>query len=630
MLVRAEVKISGSREYTLAQFHSLVMKMNMFSTNYFEIQLDETQIEGDNPAILKESSKLIGKKVSIKFAPQDQTPELFFKGIITKVTNHNLPDQSILILSGESPDVVMNYGKQNKVFHNMNIKETVKKIAAKFPSDIVSVDVNADQPLTTLQTTFLQYDETDYHFIRRLANSSGAWFFHDGIKNFFGKPQEGTTFELINGINLYYFDIDTKAGGISYEARSYFPAKDEELSGKVRAGSLSTGSDNILNTVVSETSNTFNSSQEMYVPAFLQNPQQLNDYVQTQYRQNVAELVSVSGSSSALLKLGSKIRVRRPKEQDTETVGDYRIVSLTITISGDCNYSNSFTAISYSDYAPVNPELFKHNIPATMIGVVTDVNDPDKHGKVKVRFDWQKSDDFYDWIQVLSPNSGSDSGFYFRPEVNERVLVSVKSFVGTFDSFVIGSFHHGRAKPERWFRHRDNQTKGFRTRAGNEVLLEDKGNDGKAISIQTSDDDVNYLWLVDNNGTTEIYLRSKSIKLMAENDLEISAGGKLTLQGTDVTISSGKTSVAKDNASQGSSMALVELKNSGDVNVKSQTKVEINANSDIKLNAMTNVNISATANFDISANGKLSIAGTSSSLQGKVDVSIQGAMVRIN
>lgn len=631
MLVRAEVKISGSREFTLHQFHSLVMRLNIFSTNYFEIQLDETQIEGDNPAVLHEASKLIGKKVSIKFSPQDQNPELYLKGIITKVSNHNLPDQSILIISGESPDVVMNYGKRKKVFNNMNTKDIVKKISALYPADAVSIDVNTNHPLANLQTTFLQYNETDYQFIRRLANSTGAWFFHDGIQGFFGKPKDGSTVELINGINLNYFDIDTKAGGISYEARSYFPTRDEELSGKVNPGSQSIGSDNVLSSVVGETKNTFNNSNEVYAAGFMQNSQQINDYVQTQYKQDVAELVSVSGSSIVTtLKLGSKIKVKRPNGASLETVGEYRIVSLTISISGDYNYSNNFTAIAYSDYAPANPALFEHNIPATMLGVVTDVNDPDKHGKVKVRFDWQKSEDFYDWIQVLSPNAGNDSGLFFRPEVNERVLVSVKSFVGSFESFVIGAFHHGRATPDRWFRHRDNQNKGFRTKAGNEILLEDKGNDGKAISIQTSDDDMNYLWLVDNNGTTEIYLRSKSIKLMAENDLEISAGGKLKLQGTDVTISSGKTSVSKDSASQGSSMALVELKNTGDVNVKSQTKVEINANTDIKLNAMANVNISATANFDISANGKLSIAGASSSLQGKVDVSIQGAMVRIN
>ena len=629
MLVKAEVKISGGKEFTTTQFHSIVIRKNISGTNYFEVQIDETQIEGDNASIMNEGAKLIGKKVSIKFSPEDQSPQLYFKGIVTKVSNHNLPDQCIMVIAGESSDILMHYGKKKKVFNNMNIKDIVKKITATYPADSVSVNVNTDQPLANLQSTFLQYDETDYEFLCRLANTTGSWLFNDGTQSYFGKPKEERTIELINGINLNYFDIDTKAGGISLAARSYVPNSNQKLSANKQSGAPS-GADQITSSVVRESSNTFLNKEELFADASLPNAQAVNDFIQTQYKQAVSELVSISGSSNdTLLKLGSKVKIKRIKQSEQETVGEYRIVSLTINITSDFHYSNSFTAIAYADAAPHNPALTKNNIPPTMIGIVTDVNDPDKVGKVKVRFDWQETNEFYDWVQVLSPNSGNDSGLFFRPETNERVLVNINSFIGSFDAFVIGSFHHGEAKPDRWFRQRDNQIKGLRTVEGNEILLEDKGNDGRAISIQTKDDDGNYVWITDNNGSTEIYLRSKVIKLMAENDLEISAGGKLVLQGTDVKISSGKTSVSKDSASQSSGMATLELSNAGDTKLNAKGKIEMSA-LDMKLSSNTNVNISATANFDVSANGKLSIAGTSSSFQGKVDVTIQGALVRIN
>jgi len=178
------------------------------------------------------------------------------------------------------------------------------------------------------------------------------------------------------------------------------------------------------------------------------------------------------------------------------------------------------------------------------------------------------------------------------------------------------------AMPRRW-KNKDNHIKGFKTPAGNEVLLEDKGKDGKAISIQTSDDDGNYFWIKDSDGATEIYLRSKVIKLMAENDLEISAGGKLTLQGTDVKISSGKTNVSKDSATQSSAMAVIELKMAGDVKVDSKASFDVSA--------MTGVKISSNTNFSATANASMEISGTATTtLKSSGVLTIQGTMVKIN
>jgi|GEM_PF-3365224 type VI secretion system secreted protein VgrG len=617
MLVKLEVTVNASLgDVVIDNFQTFVIRRQVFGLNSYELHVDETVIEGDEPDFMKKSAKLIGCKTTVKITIPEGSPEVVFKGIVTNVSCSDSDNSNAsIVIKAESPDVLMNHGLKKRVFKDMNLKDIVQKVSSAYPTSNIDLNNSAFGLATSIRTTVMQYNETDYQFLQRLADFTGNWFFHDGLRTHFGAAPNNSAVELKIGETLSYFEVNARAGGIQHEADVYNTNDNSTLSHKTS----NPNTDTLTNTLLQQTKNSFTNTDAYHAPKFLNSGNLLSKYLEVRHHQQIAEINTASGTCcDPNVKIGNKIKIVR---DGNAVVGEYRVVSLDTVISAEGDYQNNFTGVAFSEHAPrkfaASPE-----IPSEMSGKVVAVNDPDGLGRIKVRFDWQPDNDDYGWVNVSSPSAGEDSGFYMRPELGDWVIIHLSHTIGLDDCYVGGSLHSGKTKPSRW-KHKDNHLKGIRTLEGNEILLEDKGNDGRAISIQTKDDDGNYFWITDKNGNTEIYLRSKVIKLMAENDLEISAGGKLILQGTDVKISSGSTSVSKDSASQGSAMAVIEMKSSGDVKVDSKSKFEVSAMMDVK--------ISANANFSASANMTAEVSGSASStLKSSGVLTIQGTLVKIN
>src|SRR5262249_22667121 len=81
-----------------------------------------------------------------------------------------------------------------------------------------------------------------------------------------------------------------------------------------------------------------------------------------------------------------------------------------------------------------------------VIGVVTNNQDPDGLGRVKVKFPWLVDNDESNWARIASPMAGSDRGFSFLPAVQDEVLVAFEH--GDFRSpYILGALWNGVDKP---------------------------------------------------------------------------------------------------------------------------------------------------------------------------------------
>ncbi len=56
-------------------------------------------------------------------------------------------------------------------------------------------------------------------------------------------------------------------------------------------------------------------------------------------------------------------------------------------------------------------------IQGVVVGEVTDNEDPEDMGRVKVQFPWREADDETYWARMARPMAGGDMGTYFLPEV---------------------------------------------------------------------------------------------------------------------------------------------------------------------------------------------------------------------
>src|SRR5262249_13689265 len=82
-------------------------------------------------------------------------------------------------------------------------------------------------------------------------------------------------------------------------------------------------------------------------------------------------------------------------------------------------------------------------------GIVVDVFDPDKEGKIKVRFPWFDDDMVTEYCRVCQLYAGNGYGALFVPEVGDEVLIG---FIhGDMRlPIVLGGLYNGKDKPSSY------------------------------------------------------------------------------------------------------------------------------------------------------------------------------------
>ncbi|MDT4919141.1 MAG: hypothetical protein QOI15_43, partial [Pseudonocardiales bacterium] len=109
-------------------------------------------------------------------------------------------------------------------------------------------------------------------------------------------------------------------------------------------------------------------------------------------------------------------------------------------------------------------------------GVVTDVKDPAKQGKVKVALPWLSPSFVTDWARVVHIAAGSRTGAMFLPEVSDEVLVGFE-FGDPRRPYVIGGLINDNSKfstQSSAVSGGDVVGRGFATPAGNQLLFTDQ------------------------------------------------------------------------------------------------------------------------------------------------------------
>ena len=56
------------------------------------------------------------------------------------------------------------------------------------------------------------------------------------------------------------------------------------------------------------------------------------------------------------------------------------------------------------------------------MGLVTNNKDPEKLGRVKVKFPWMTNDEESHWARIATMDAGKDRGSWWIPEINDEVL----------------------------------------------------------------------------------------------------------------------------------------------------------------------------------------------------------------
>jgi uncharacterized protein involved in type VI secretion and phage assembly len=166
--------------------------------------------------------------------------------------------------------------------------------------------------------------------------------------------------------------------------------------------------------------------------------------------------------------------------------------------------------------------------------VVVDIVDPEKEGRIKVRFPWYDEGTVTEWARVGQMYAGPGYGAFFVPEKDDEVLVA---FVhGDMRMpMILGGLYNGKDKPPTHRQEDDAKNeKMIRTKAGHMLLFDDT-KDKEKIQLLTSGghllslDDAGHRITVRTSGGQAI--------VMDAND------GSITLSGVTLTLNASSISI---------------------------------------------------------------------------------------
>ena len=188
------------------------------------------------------------------------------------------------------------------------------------------------------------------------------------------------------------------------------------------------------------------------------------------------------------------------------------------------------------------------------IGLVTDNQDPEGLGRVKVNFPWYDANTQSFWARIAVPMAGNEHGTWFLPEIGQEVLVGFEREDIRFP-YVLGALWNGKEPPPTANSDGKNDERLIRSRSGHELYFNDgaqpkvelKLKDGKHLvfdqnGIVLEDEKGDTFKIESNSGaisikaTGQVKIEAASISIQASGALELKAGGTLTLRGSLVQI----------------------------------------------------------------------------------------------
>ena len=555
-IVSTSVIIDGEEVLNDSNF-KLNITQKVADHDRFEIICPTESLDGFGGYPMTNSRDYLGGKITIQLK-QFNNVAFAFIGVITAIQSKKFDGyEGNIIISGYAPTILLENGLDCQSYEKLPLKNIIEKATKDYPKDAVSFILKPNHSSSIPYT--VQYRESDYQFIKRLATRHGEWFYYNGEKIVFGKNDEGII-DLEEESEMFEYEMKMQVVPQNFTYLSYVSKDAKEISEDSEAVQKVNYSNPFLNHAVKTSEKVFKKVPvSLYNHSLMEDGKyDLVDAVQRQ-KDKRANVFFVEGKSrKPELKLGSFIKMSgfingTKSFSRTIPLETYRIIALTNHHDGIDDYYNTFVAVPFEIIVPDYMNEDAVPLCEEQSATVVDNNDPNGMSRIRVQFPWQKqSNEMSPWIRVATPYAGKGKGFHVIPEEGEEVIIGFEN--GNAEKpFVLGAMFHGEGKSGHGGS--GNHMKGFETASGNKLQMNDK--DG-SINL-TDKGGANMAFDGAGNAITNANV-SKTINVGkgGESILKMDSAGNITLDGkTSLTITIGASKL--------------EMKADGTINLSGKT-----------------------------------------------------------
>jgi len=500
-LVKLNIVIEGK---VISHYKHFTLSQNSSKHHEFELILAHDTLGNKENHNLETSQEFLGKRITIvqKYKDIQDSPERTFVGVITRVgfsqEKGGLPN---IVLGGFSPTILLDaaptiqsFGGESPVNMSIIASQLIKEGLGSSKYD-VRVDANdfSEIPFS------VQYNETHYNYLARMAEAYGEQFYYDGEVLHFGKlPPQNPPLKLIYGSNVSDIRVELKAVHTKPEFYGYNSSQNSKLtSGETPIKHKS----DLAKNAYSQTQNGIFTTRSLQVsPIKAVTDKDVVNSQESAAGSKAVEVFTVTGNISIpFLYPGcvADLEMRKPDSNQTSYFTRIMVIETSHDVDTLGNYKGTFKAIA-SDTGFLPKPDFTVPTAQPQIATVVSNTDPQGQGRITVKFDWQLHDTT-NFIRMMSPDAGGtdqitqNRGYVAIPEVGDQVMVG---FVHNHPDrpFVMGGMFHGGVGLGGGV---DNRVKSIMTRSGHKVVFtEDESiiitdKSGNEIHLDTTGSNIN-------------------------------------------------------------------------------------------------------------------------------------------
>jgi uncharacterized protein involved in type VI secretion and phage assembly len=512
-------------------------------------------------AAWKHMSKFaIGKIIKIGFTSSTTEDPAFtaavteyvMEGEITAIeTEFNIDNQAPITIRGYDKSHRLHRGRFNRSFLNVKDSDLVTRLAGE--AGLTTGTVTAT---TTVHKYVFQENQTNMEFLQERAARNGYELYMQDGQLHFRKPTKNSELTLKWLEDIYNFQVRvTSAEQIkSVEVRGWnYETKQAIVSTASTETAITTneiGKGSVKGTVLAA------GAQKMIVvdqPVF--SVGEADAIAKSLCDELGGEFINADGKSNGNPKIRPG-RVIKLENMDKYS-GSYYVTETHHLYRADQEYITYFSVRGLRGgnlYSVLSSKTHLQPGQTMLVGIVTNNNDPDKWGRVKVKFPTLTADHESNWARVVSAGAGATRGFDCLPEVNDEVLVAFEHG-DIHRPYVIGGVWNGTDAPPEVVT--DSVVDGkvrlrtFKTRLGHKLQFveEDKAAVKKGVYLNTVDghnlrfNDSEKFVELETKGTHKFRAddETKEITLISKGDIIVKTGtsgsaNDLTINADNITL----------------------------------------------------------------------------------------------
>ena len=491
----------------------------------------------------------VGETVSISFAHKQTGESYDFEGVVTQVEMvGSMGEAGGVAIHGASPTILY----ENNGTLDSWMDQTLSAIIKEATQEYGKVPLASNPKYSAKIPYMAQYNESVFDFMNRLSAQYGEWFYYDGKKVYFGKPDKDNTEKIMYDVDLE--EVRLVANLVPGKSARYDYVAQENKQHNADTPAKPDGMNDLQSIAHDCSEKAYGAKTTAAANPHIADKAGLDGQMKVLKNESGANLLNIRGiGKTCRIRIGEVIEVSFPGDMNLPPLGKFRITEITHEVRRDGHYA-------------------------------------------KVSFDWQKNGKTTNWVRVQSPNAGvSDAvsknrGWVFVPEVGDQVMVGYEH--GNPDRpYVTGAmFHSASGKGGD----KDNKTKSIITRSGSAIVFDDETG-----SIVITDQTGKQLILLDGKDAITIMAKKsvvitnedKSVIVMDEKSIGMQAD-TISIEGKkNITLVSGNESMVFSSEKN--------IINGSATNIKLEAAKEYDLNTQTGTMKGTNLTVEGTANMTV-------------------------------